>query len=136
MDKAQDVDETAYIYSTEESVGPHSFVDFRQAYDHNAPPPKYFTEEMLLAPLPTKKEEVMKGLEEMPYGGLICVDKEAMERQKGVLMDVVKQLAITLLKGLTLAHISLPIKIFEPRSAILRLVDIWSYAPKFLKQAA
>ena len=59
-----------------------------------------------------------------------------MNRQKGVLVDVVKQVAITLLKGLTLAHISLPIKIFEPRSAIHRLVDMWSYAPKFLKRAS
>ena len=59
-----------------------------------------------------------------------------MERQKGVLVDVVKQLAYTLLKGLTIAHISLPIKIFEPRSSIQRIVDIWSFAPKFLREAA
>ncbi len=51
-------------------------------------------------------------------------------------MDVVKQLAVTLLKGLTLAHISLPIKIFEPRSSIQRIVDIWSFAPVFLNKAA
>ena len=30
----------------------------------------------------------------------------------------------------------MPIKIFEPRSAISRIVDIFSYAPKHLKQAA
>ncbi len=72
----------------------------------------------------------------MEYGGLVCTDEEAMERQKGVLVDVVKQLAVTLLKGLTIAHISLPIKIFEPRSSIQRIVDIWSFAPTFLSQAA
>ena len=53
-----------------------------------------------------------------------------------MLTDVLKQLAITLLKGLTLAHISLPIKIFEPRSAIQRLVDMWSFEPLFLNRAA
>lgn len=78
----------------------------------------------------------MKGLVEPPYGGLVCTDEEAMERQKGVLVDVVKQLAVTLLKGLTISHISLPIKIFEPRSSIQRIVDLWSFAPKYLKEAA
>lgn len=83
-----------------------------------APPPKYFEDEILLAPQPTEKDVILRGLKEMEFGGLVCTDEEAMERQKGVLVDVVKQLAVTLLKGLTIAHISLPIKIFEPRSSI------------------
>jgi hypothetical protein len=107
-----------YILSREKAVGPCSFVDFRQPYLQTAPPPKYFDEKILLAPLPSSKEEILRGLAEMEFGGLLCTDEEAMERQKGVLVDVVKQLAITLLKGLTIAHISLPIKIFEPRSSI------------------
>ena len=72
----------------------------------------------------------------MPSGGLICTDQEAMDRQKGVFVNVVKQLAINLLKGLTISHISLPIKIFQPVSAIQRIVDIWSFAPKHLNAAA
>jgi len=43
---------------------------------------------------------------------------------------------VNLIKGLTINHISLPIKIFEPRSSIQRIVDIWSFAPKYLRQAA
>lgn len=99
-------------------VPKYSFVDFRQGYDHLSPPPKYFDEDILLAPLPTEKKEILRGLVEPPFGGLLCTDQEAMDRQKGVLVDVVKQLAVTLLKGLTIAHISLPIKIFEARSSI------------------
>ena len=79
-----------YIYSTEVGVGPNSFVDFRQGYSERCPPPKYFTQEILLTPLPTRKEDILKGLEEMPSGGLVCTDQEAMERQKGVLVNVVK----------------------------------------------
>ena len=41
-----------------------------------------------------------------------------------------------MLKGLSISHISLPIKIFEPRSSIQRICDLWTFAPKFLKQAA
>jgi hypothetical protein len=41
-----------------------------------------------------------------------------LDKQKGVLTDVAKQLAVNLIKGLSISHISLPIKIFEPRSHI------------------
>ena len=104
--------------STMQSVGQHSFVDIRQPYDHASPPPKYFDDDNLNATLISAKSDILKGFVEPPFGGLVCTDQEAMERQKGVLVDVVKQLAVTLLKGLTIAHISLPIKIFEPRSSI------------------
>ena len=50
----------------------------------------YFTEEILLAPLPTFKEDILKGLETQEFGGLVCTDKEALEKQKGVLVDVLK----------------------------------------------
>jgi len=48
---------------------------------------------------------------------------------------VAKQLAINILKGLSISHISLPIKIFEPRSSITRIVDAWSQGPNFLQKA-
>ena len=91
----KDLNDNQFILSSTAAVGPKSFVDFRRDYDHASPPPKYFDDEILLTQLPTTKKDIMKGL-----------------------VDVVKQLAVTLLKGLTIAHISLPIKIFEPRSSI------------------
>ena len=53
-----------------------------------------------------------------------------------MLPSVAKQLALNLLKGLSISHISLPIKIFEARSSIQRIVDFWSAAPKYLNAAA
>jgi len=53
-----------------------------------------------------------------------------------VLTDVAKQLAYYLMKGLSISHISLPIKIFEPRSSIQRVADLWSGAPHYLMAAA
>lgn len=47
-----------------------------------------------------------------------------------------KQLAYYLIKGLSISHISLPIKIFEPRSSAQRVADLWSGAPVFLTAAA
>lgn len=125
------------ILSQTEAVGKYSFADKRQPYSNESPPPKYFSNDLLLNfGLSNKKDEILKGLIIPPQGGLICVDQEAMERQKGVLAEVLKQLTVNLLKGLTISHISMPIKIFEPRSAISRIVDIYSFAPKHLKMAA
>lgn len=53
-----------------------------------------------------------------------------------MLSHVVKQVAITLWKGLGLSHISLPIKIFEPTSTLMRIADLWTSAPLYLKKAA
>ena len=50
--------------------------------------------------------------------------------------EVAKKLAVNLLKGLSISHISLPIKIFEPRSSIQRIADLWSGAPTYLSRAA
>jgi len=68
--------------------------------------------------LPVTKDEILKGFEKYVKGGLVYTDQEALDKQKGVLVEVLKQLTVNLLKGLTISHISLPIKIFEPRSSI------------------
>ena len=51
-------------------------------------------------------------------------------------MDVLKQLTINLLKGLSISHISLPVKIFEPQSTLQRIVELFSFTPQFLRKAA
>ncbi len=60
--------------SSQVAVGPNSFVDNRQPYNPKSPPPKYFTEDMLLTPLPICKEEILKGMIEPANGGLVCID--------------------------------------------------------------
>ena len=81
-------------------------------------------------------KEIMKCFANMEDGGLVFTDQAALDRQKGVLSHVVKQIAITLIKGLALSHISLPIKIFEPTSTLMRIADLWTSAPTYLKRAA
>lgn len=121
-------------------MGDMSFVDKRQSYQKLAPPPKYLNKEDLLRYMaiimPTEKLEILKGFDFPDCGGLICTDEEMLNKQKGVLSHVVKQLAVNLMKGLSISHISLPIKIFEPRSSIQRICDLWTFAPVYLKKAA
>ena len=88
------------------------------------------------ANLPQDKQSIMKGLEIPEHGGLICTDEEQLNKQKGVLSHVVKQIAVNMLKGYPMSHMSLPIKIFEPRSSVQRICDLFSFAPKFLKEAS
>lgn len=86
--------------------------------------------------MPREKDLILRGFDYPECGGLICTDEEMLNKQKGVLSHVVKQLAVNLMKGLSISHISLPIKIFEPRSSIQRICDLWTFAPVFLKKAA
>ena len=66
---------------TKELVNINSFVAASRITDKKeSPAPKYFTDEELLVPLPTKKEDILKGFEEAKEGGLICMDKEAMDK--------------------------------------------------------
>jgi hypothetical protein len=38
--------------------------------------------------------------------------------------------------GKGINHVSMPAKIFEPKSSISRMCDLWTYAPKYLRAAA
>ena len=75
----EDSKTTNYIASTTQSVGDKSFVDRKQKFRENCPPPKYFSNEILLAPLSTSKEDILNGFITPPVGGLICIDEEALE---------------------------------------------------------
>lgn len=72
----------------------------------------------LFGKLPTEKDVILRGMEIPVTGGLLCTDEEQLSKQKGVLSHVVKQIAMNMLKGLSISHMSLPIKIFEPRSSV------------------
>lgn len=99
-------------------VPTHSFADPNLNHDEPCPPPKYLSNQVLLKPLPVTKQDLLAGLVVNDEGCLVCTDQEALDKQKGVLGSVAKQLAVNLMKGLSISHISLPIKIFEARSSI------------------
>ena len=51
------------IYSETVALNKYSFADWRQPYNHDSPPPKYFTDQFLLNfGLSDKKDEILKGL--------------------------------------------------------------------------
>ncbi|TMW64014.1 hypothetical protein Poli38472_014131 [Pythium oligandrum] len=78
----------------------------------------------------------MKGMMQIPSGGLKLVDKEVAKKQGGVLKDVIKSAGAKILEGKGTVSLSLPVRIFEPRTNLERVVDLFLYAPTFLNMAA
>eukprot|EP00696_Hemimastix_kukwesjijk_P009341 gnl/Hemi2/21834_TR7289_c0_g1_i1.p1 gnl/Hemi2/21834_TR7289_c0_g1~~gnl/Hemi2/21834_TR7289_c0_g1_i1.p1 ORF type:complete len:435 (+),score=130.94 gnl/Hemi2/21834_TR7289_c0_g1_i1:145-1305(+) len=70
-----------------------------------------------------------------PKGGMLFAP-EAIERHRKVSWEFVKKIGSSILQGKNLMHISLPVGLFEPRSYLERMTDIWCYAPVFLTAAA
>lgn len=131
-----------FIYSRRVATPPFSFLlglplsTAPPSSDDYYPAPTYLRADQLNMPKPQSSREIWTGLERDPEGGLVCVDPEALKRQEGVATHVIKQLGWALLKGLGAVSISLPIRIFEPRSTCERLIDRFSFAPVFLTKAA
>jgi len=69
-------------------------------------------------------------------GGWKYTDEEQIRLQRGVVWDLIKQLGQNLTQGQSLINISMPVRIFEPRSYLQRIADGWCFAPIYLTKAA
>lgn len=78
----------------------------------------------------------MESFKQNKRGGLVFQDREALKKQQGVFKEVMMQVGSQLLQGKLAVRISLPIRIFEPKSLLERVANGWNYAPTVLKKAA
>lgn len=62
-------------------------------------------------------------------GCLVCVDQETIKKQSGVVKELLGSIMKNITSGLGSVSISLPVRIFEPRSVVERMVDRFSLAP-------
>jgi len=69
----------------------------------------------------------LKGVIRGPNGGTKFVDAEELAKQKGVIGDLIKNMGQNLLNGIDVINISLPVRIFEPRSFLERITDTWCF---------
>ena len=123
------------VYSFVKGFAPFSFLK-GDPFQPNCPPPTYMSLEQIQKPKVIEPSEIMQGLEvNIKKGGLVCVDKEALAKQKGIIGEVFKSVVANIAKGLGAVSISLPVRIFEPRSTCERLVDRFSFATNFLTKA-
>ncbi|ETW01036.1 hypothetical protein H310_06667 [Aphanomyces invadans] len=78
----------------------------------------------------------MRAVVRNPTGGVTLTDKDVAKKQNGVVMEVLKKMGAKILDGKSAVSLSLPVRIFEPRSMLERLVDFYMYAPNYLGAAS
>ena len=118
------------VYSMELGSGPFSLL-IGSPFDAAAPPPTYSSIHHLNRTRPTDKASQTQGYELDKEGGLVCVDERILQNQRGVMTDVIRQVASCLVRGRGIVGLSLPIRLFEPRSTLERMLDRWSYMPTY-----
>ena len=68
------------------------------------------------------------------YEGVYCLNQEVIDKQSGIIKEVITQLTKCFWSG-TAMSLSLPIRIFEPRSMLERYTDWFAFAPDLLAKA-
>ena len=68
------------------------------------------------------------------YEGVYCINQEKLDKQSGIIKEVITRLTKCIWSG-TVMSLSLPIRIFEPRSMLERYTDWFSFAPELLTKA-
>ena len=120
---------------TQENFDKNSFCSaeiFNQSEAFQAPFPIRLTKDQLTFKY---NPDYLKDFLIKDDSGVYCLKQEIVDRQGGVIKDLIGQLTKIILyqKHIT---ISLPIRIFEPRSMLERYTDWFSFAPDLLEKAA
>lgn len=126
------------VYSRSKEVLPLSFYDKSQwkKPENMVPQPIYNTEDGLNIIPPDHYEKLFSQFDMEDDGRLKLIDEEIRKSQSGVIIDVLKQAGLSILEGKGMVGVSLPVRIFEPRSTIERITDVWGFAPYFLNKVA
>ena len=125
------------IYSSIVPIPPFSFLDIKmRKCTPKLPPPTYLKQNELIYSHKSTKAEIFKGFEVPTEGGLKCIDQDVLAKQKGVLASLIAQVATCFFQKGGFVRVSLPVRIFEARSTLDKIVDPWRTAPTYLSQAA
>lgn len=81
-------------------------------------------------------EERKPGYKINKTGGIECCNIDEIKSQEGIVTELLKSAGKTLMEGKNIVGVSLPVRIFEPRSFIERICDSWSFGPIYLNRAA
>lgn len=126
------------VLTDEKPAGPFTFYDPKNFKEKEVRPPVpcYLPLSDLNRPLTVTKDNLFADFEEQKTGDLKLKNKELKDKQKGVLMTVLKEAASKLMDGKGIVGLSLPVRIFEPRSSIERICDLFLYCNHYLSRAA
>lgn len=79
-----------------------------------------------------KKEFKITGAE---TSALEYTNDKVISNQRGILLYLAKKIGVNLLTGKSIMNVSLPIKIFEPRSMLEKVAGDFRFVPYFMKKA-
>lgn len=121
-----------------ESVSLNSYSDINSIGMEGCPPPIPLSYSDVLAVTEPNQsmEERLSAFKMDKDGTLKIACKEIKKRQRAALTKVFKQAAVKLLEGKNVVGMSLPINIFQPRSTIERLGDLFRLFPHYCDLAA
>lgn len=81
-------------------------------------------------------EERFPGYLRYSEGGIECRNYSELRNYDGLMLDLMKRAGKMLLEGKNIIGISLPSKIFEPKSTLVRIIELWGTGPIYLNRAA
>eukprot|EP00198_Chlamydomonas_reinhardtii_P009896 XP_001699233.1 predicted protein [Chlamydomonas reinhardtii] len=82
------------------------------------------------------EEEIAYHADADENGGMLCTNDELLKQQREAIMQWVKSMGKRLLTGnVNLINTPFPVNIFEPRSYLEKLADVWVH-PRYLTAAA
>lgn len=124
-----------FILTRKRPCGPFSFVDSTKAeFSYDNPPPIYVKMEHLNEKKSFNKETTFEDFKVDKKGLLKLENEDIKEKQRGVVLDVFKDAATKIMEGANVIGMSLPVRIFEPRSQMERLLDNFQGFPKGCKK--
>ena len=125
------------VYSFKKGLCPFSYMIYamEDVYNARLPPPVYLAYQTIIDKKPLSKETVLDGLEILPNGDLKLVDPEILKQQRGILKETFQSLLKSLSEGKGMVGVSLPVRIFEPRSLLERVCDMWTFVPNYIVPA-
>ena len=121
-----------------ETLSPFSFSDINTIDMEGCPPPIpiEYDDVVKMTPPNLTMEERLKEFKMDKDGTLKVACKEVRSKQRAAITNIFKQAAVKLLEGKNVVGMSLPINIFQPRSTIERLGDLFRFFPHYCDLAA
>ncbi len=96
------------------------------------PSPQFIDSNLLIQKQDMTRTEILRGMIINDTQGLVLIDAKIMEKFKGLISNMIKQM----IQHVFGRPISLPVRLFEPKSTLHRICEYWSFAPQFLNKAA
>ena len=125
-----------FVLTRNSACGYFSFVNSKKyAFDYSRPPPIYMKLEDINEKKKYDKNSVFADFKIEKNGELRVTDENLKERQRGVVKEVFTNMASKILEGKNIVGLSLPVRIFEPRSHMERIIDSLHFFPFYMSKA-